>query len=99
EQRTREIGIRMALGASRQDVARTVLRHGVSLALVGGAIGLVGAFWATRLLAKMLYGLPHTDAVSFGDGAVVLLGTAVLACVVPARRAVSIDPAIAMRAD
>ena len=99
EQRTREIGIRMALGASRREVARTVVRHGVSLALVGGAIGLVGAFWATRLLAKMLYGLPHTDAVSFGAGAVVLLGTAALACVVPARRAVSIDPAIAMRAD
>ena len=99
EQRTREIGIRMALGASRQDVARTVLRHGVSLALVGGAIGLVGAFWATRLLTRMLYGVAHTDAVSFGAGALVLLGTAVLACLVPARRAVSIDPAIAMRTE
>ena len=99
EQRTREIGIRMALGASRREVARTVMRHGVSLALIGGVIGLLGAFWATRLLTKMLYGVAHTDAVSFGAGAVVLLGTAMLACLVPARRAVSIDPAIAMRAD
>ena len=99
EQRTREIGIRMALGASRQEVARAVMRHGVSLALIGGVIGLVGAFWATRLLTKMLYGVAHTDAVSFGAGAAVLLGTAVLACLVPARRAVSIDPVIAMRAD
>ena len=99
EQRTREIGIRMALGASRQEVAQTVLRHGVSLAFIGGVIGLVGAFWATRLLTKMLYGVAHTDAVSFAAGAAVLLGTAVLACLVPARRAVSIDPAIAMRAD
>ncbi len=98
-QRTREIGIRMALGASRRDVGRAVVRQGVTLAVIGGAIGLGASLWATSLLTKMLYGVAHTDAVSFIAGAVVLLGTAVLACAVPARRAVSIDPAIAMRAD
>lgn len=98
-QRTREIGIRMALGASRRDVGRAVVRQGVTLAMIGGAIGLSASFWATSLLSKMLYGVAHTDAVSFAAGAVILLGTAVLACAVPARRAVSIDPAIAMRAD
>lgn len=98
-QRTREIGIRMALGASRREVGRAVVRQGVTLAVIGGAIGLGASLWATSLLTKMLYGVAHTDAVSFAAGAVVLLGTAVVACAVPARRAVSIDPAIAMRAD
>ncbi|HKV52363.1 MAG TPA: ABC transporter permease [Gemmatimonadaceae bacterium] len=98
-QRTREIGIRMALGASRRDVGRAVVRQGVTLAVIGGAIGLAASLWATSLLTKMLYGVAHTDIVSFVTGAVVLLGTAVAACAVPARRAVSIDPAIAMRAD
>lgn len=98
-QRTREIGIRMALGASRRDVGRAVVRQGVTLAVIGGAMGLGASIWATSLLSKMLYGVAHTDVVSFVTGAVVLLGTAVVACAVPARRAVSIDPAIAMRAE
>jgi len=71
----------------------------VTLAVIGGAIGWGASLWTTSLLTKMLYGVAHTDAVSFAAGAVVLLGTAVVACAVPARRAVSIDPAIAMRAD
>ncbi|HEY7902314.1 MAG TPA: ABC transporter permease, partial [Casimicrobiaceae bacterium] len=98
-QRTREIGIRMALGASCRDVGRAVVRQGVTLAVIGGAIGLAASVWATSLLTRMLYGVAHTDVVSFVTGAIVLLGTALVACAVPARRAVSIDPAIAMRAD
>ncbi|MGH7648813.1 MAG: ADOP family duplicated permease [Gemmatimonadaceae bacterium] len=98
-QRTREIGIRMALGASRRDIGRAVVREGLTLAMIGGAIGLGASLWATSLLTKMLYGVAHTDPVSFVAGVVILLGTAVMASAVPARRAVSVDPAIAMRAD
>jgi putative ABC transport system permease protein len=98
-QRTREIGIRMALGASRSDVARSVVWQGLALTLAGAAIGLVAALWATKLVAKMLYGVAPTDAVSFIVGALVLLGAAVLACIVPVRRAVSVAPSIAMRAE
>lgn len=98
-QRTREIGIRIALGASRRLVARSVLTHGLTLAVVGAAIGLVAARWGVALLSSFLYGVAATDAVSFGLSAVVILGVAAAACLVPTRRAVSVDPLIAMRAD
>jgi putative ABC transport system permease protein len=98
-QRTREIGIRMALGASRRDVSRDVVTRGVALAAAGVFLGLVGSWWATKLIEKMLYGVSRTDPVAFGAGAVVLLATALLACIVPMNRAASVDPAIAMRAD
>ncbi|HET7564491.1 MAG TPA: FtsX-like permease family protein [Gemmatimonadaceae bacterium] len=76
-----------------------VVRQGIVLATIGGAIGLVGAFWATRLMANMIYGVPRTDVASFAIGAVALLGAALVACRVPARRATRVDPAVAMRAD
>jgi putative ABC transport system permease protein len=98
-QRTREIGIRIALGATRRNIARAVIGQGVMLAVCGIVIGLVGAHWATRLIEKMLYGIPRTDPASFAAGSIVLLATALLACVVPMRRAVAIDPLLAMRAE
>lgn len=98
-QRTREIGIRIALGASTRHIGRRVVRQGAVLALLGVVIGLVGANWATRLIERMLYGVPRTDPMSFVVGGVLLLATALLACVVPMRRAVRVDPVIAMHAE
>jgi len=98
-QRTREIGIRMALGASQRTIANSVLRRGVMLAGLGAAIGLAGAFYGTRLIATLLYGVAPIDAVSFATGAIVLIVTAVVACVVPTRRALAVDPIRAIRAD
>jgi putative ABC transport system permease protein len=98
-QRTREIGIRIALGATRRTIARAVVSQGVILAAAGVAIGLTGAWWAVKLLTKMLYGVAPTDPASFTIGAALLLGTALLACVVPMRRAVRVDPVIAMRVE
>jgi putative ABC transport system permease protein len=98
-QRTREIGIRMALGASRGTVARLVVGDGVRLALAGIAIGLAGAVAATRLIENLLYGVSRFDPFSFVVGATVLLAVAIVACVVPMLRATGVDPAIAVRAD
>jgi len=98
-QRTREIGIRIALGATRRDVARSVMWQGTALALLGAGIGLFGARWGSRLLEHMLYGVARSDAASFALGAAVLVGTAALACIVPMRRAVAVDPLVAIRAD
>jgi putative ABC transport system permease protein len=98
-QRTREIGIRMALGAGRADVVRRIAGAGLLMAGVGAVAGLIGARFATALIASMLYGVPPTDLLSFAIGIIILLATALLACVVPARRAVAIDPMVAIRAD
>lgn len=98
-QRTREIGVRMALGASRGMVARLVVGDGVRLALVGIVLGLTGAVAATRLIESLLYGVSRFDPFSFLTGAVLLLVVAVVACVVPMLRATGVDPAIAVRAD
>ena len=98
-QQTREIGIRIALGATRSGIARSVLFRGVVLACVGAGLGLVGARWGTKVLEQMLYGVGRSDPTSFAVGALVLIGAAVLACVVPMRRAVAVDPLIAIRAD
>jgi putative ABC transport system permease protein len=98
-QRTREIGIRIALGATRRNIARAVVSQGLVLAAAGAVVGLVAAGWATKLIEKMLYGVKSGDPVSFGVGALLLLGTATLACVVPMRRATRIDPLIAMRTE
>lgn len=96
-QRTREVGIRMALGAQRGDVLRMILRQGMKLAGIGMAIGLLAAFVLTRLLANLLYGVSSTDAVAF-IGVSLLLGIVVaLACFIPASRAAKVDPMIALR--
>ena len=98
-QRTREIGIRIALGATQRMIAKAVVLRGVMLALVGAAVGLGGAYWGTRLISNMLYGITALDAASFATGALVLIVTAVAACVVPTRRALAVDPIRAIRAD
>ncbi|MEP6495938.1 MAG: ABC transporter permease [bacterium] len=98
-QRTREFGIRVALGAPGQRIARSVIAHGTQMAVAGAAIGLAGAYWGTKLIEKELYGVTRLDPASFAVGAIVLIGTAVLACVVPTRRALSVDPMTAIRAD
>jgi predicted permease len=98
-QRTREIGIRIALGATRKTIARAIVGQGALLAACGIAVGLAGAFWATKFIDKMLYGVPRGDPYSFAAGALLLFGTAMAACLVPMRRAVSVDPLIAMRAE
>jgi predicted permease len=96
-QRTREIGIRVALGAQRSHVLGLVLRQGVVLAVVGVVVGSLAAFGATRLIASLLYGVPPTDVVAFGGAAIALGLAAVVASLIPARRAAGVDPIVALR--
>ena len=96
-QRTQEFGVRMALGAQRTDVLSMVLRQGLRLVLVGLAIGLGGALVLARLMTTLLFGVEPTDAPTFVVVSMVLVAVAAVACFVPARRAASVDPMIALR--
>jgi putative ABC transport system permease protein len=98
-QRKHEIGIRMALGASANSVLRLVLRQGLSLVVIGLALGVVGAFALTRLMSTLLFAVQPTDPLTWLLVALVLAGVAALACFVPARRATSIDPLSALRSE
>jgi len=96
-QRSREIGIRIALGAQRADVLRLMLGEGMKMALVGVAIGMVAALALTRLMVQMLFGVSATDPLTFVGVAAVLAGVALAACYIPARRAMRVDPIVALR--
>ena len=96
-QRTHEIGIRMALGAQRADVMRLILRDGMLLSGLGVALGIVASFGFARTLASLLYGVSPVDLVSFAASAALLLVVGIVACYIPARRAMRVDPMVALR--
>jgi predicted permease len=96
-QQTREIGIRIALGAQRRDILYVILGRGAKTALLGVAIGIAGALSLTRLMARMLYGVTATDPLTFTGVAVLLFAVALAACYIPARRAMRVDPMVALR--
>jgi putative ABC transport system permease protein len=96
-QRTREIGVRIALGAQRSNVLGMVLREGLQLLAFGLLLGLVGALSATRIMQSLLYSTSATDALSFVATSLTLIAVALLACYIPARRATKVDPVVALR--
>jgi putative ABC transport system permease protein len=104
-QRTHEIGIRMALGASQTDVLKMIVKHGMALSLIGVALGLGGAYVLTKYLeswmqlSRMLYGVRPSDPTTYGVVAALLTVVALIACYLPARRATKIDPMIALRCE
>ena len=99
QQQTQEIGVRMALGAHKSTTLLLILRQGLTPALIGVIAGLAGAFGLTRLMESLLYEVKSTDPLSFFGVAAVLILVAVVAVLIPARRAMSIDPVAALRAE
>ncbi|HEU6451021.1 MAG TPA: FtsX-like permease family protein, partial [Gemmatimonadaceae bacterium] len=97
--RTRELGIRVALGAESRDIYRAVLGHGVKLTSLGLIIGIVAALVLARLAQGVLFGVTSTDPITLGSVAVILAAVAFLASFVPARRATRVDPMVALRAE
>ena len=96
-QRTHEIGIRLALGAQRSEVLTLIVRQGLKLTLIGLAIGIPGALGLTRFLSSLLYGVKPTDPFTFIAVSFSLVGVALLASYIPARRATTVDPMVALR--
>jgi ABC-type antimicrobial peptide transport system permease subunit len=97
EQRTQEIGIRMALGARQRDMLQLVVWQGLKLAVAGVVLGLAASYGLTRLLGSMLFGVKAADPLTFGGVALALLGVAALAAYIPARSAAAIEPSQALR--
>ncbi len=98
-ERTREIGVRMALGASRSDVLRLIVGQGAHMVFLGVPVGVAARFALTRLMSNQLYGVGARDPLTFVGIAFVLLVVAVFACYIPARRATRIDPIVALRCE
>ena len=98
-QRTREIGVRLALGATRGEVFRLILGRGMTLAVIGAIIGLGGAYWLTRVMESLLFSVSRTDPVTFVAVPLTLIAVAALACYLPARKAMRVDPVMALRSD
>jgi putative ABC transport system permease protein len=96
-ERTHEIGIRLALGAERRSILQMVLRQGLGLAIAGAAVGLVGAVVVSHLMSGLLYGVRPIDPLTFAGVALLLIGVALFACYIPARRAIRVDPLVALR--
>jgi ABC-type antimicrobial peptide transport system permease subunit len=98
-QRTQEMGVRLALGATPVEIARLVLGQGARLVVIGLALGIAGAVALTRLMTSLLFEVTPTDPVTYGGVALVLAVTAVAACQIPAWRATRVDPLTALRSD
>jgi putative ABC transport system permease protein len=96
-ERTHEIGVRLALGAEHVDVMRMVLSQGLRLALAGAGVGLAGALVVSHMMSSLLYGVGPTDPLTFGGVAAALTVVAIAACYIPARRAIRVDPIVALR--
>ena len=98
-ERTHEIGIRLALGAERKNILQMILRLGLALAITGATIGLAGALVVSHLMGSVLYGIKPTDPITFAGVAVIFITVALLACYLPARRAMKVDPMVALRCE
>src|SRR5262249_27541119 len=98
-QRTREIGVRIALGAQPRDLKRMILRQGLGLSIGGGALGLAGAVGVARVVQSLLFNVSATDPLTFIVVSALIILIALLACLIPARRATKVDPMVALRCE